>query len=96
LNSFGKSRFFGCKFKKNKKYERKKISKLLTPQNWGKKEKEKRKAFLGRRRGRRLGSSLGLGCFQSRNATCRSQTADTKRDSLENQKGTNKAPVLWS
>jgi len=68
----------------------------------GKKKEKKEKplwwrAFLGRRRRRRrLGSSLGLGCFQSRNATCRSQTADTKGDSLEKKKGQTKLPVLWS
>ncbi len=85
--------FLGVNSKKLKMKE--KNLKTFDTTKLGKKKRKKRKAFLGRRR-RRLGSSLGLGCFQSRNATCRSQTADTKRDSLENKKGTNKAPVLWS
>jgi hypothetical protein len=90
----------GCKFTQKKR--KKKILKTFDTTKMGEKKRNKKekplwwRAFLGRRRRRRLGSSLGLGCFQSRNATCRSQTADTKGDSLEKKKGQTRLPVLWS
>jgi hypothetical protein len=44
-SSSGKSRSFWCKFTKKKR--KKKISKLLTPQNWGEKKKKKKNHFGG-------------------------------------------------